>query len=114
MWVARNKDGQLQLFIDSKPKPDRDLDRGIWDIFVEENGLKIGRNVEDMIYIDPNLFKEVTWNEEPIEVKLEDVTENKKFDILMKFMEWLEKRGIIKDDLCFSFEAEIVRFFEHY
>lgn len=88
MWVARDKNSNLQLFISSKPE--RDNDRGIWDIFVEENGMKIGRNIEDFIYIDENLFKNLSWEDSPIEVRLERVVteENNKDWLKEIFNKW--------------------------
>lgn len=66
MWVARDKDGELNLFI---TKPQRSDAIGYnyenWDSYNEH-----------WISLDSKLFPDLTWDDEPIEVEL--VRKNKK------------------------------------
>lgn len=74
MWIARNKDGVLKLFLN---KPVRFEDGWLsadWErinsrISVESN----------MIFIDESLFSELKWENEPLEVTLmpKNVNEDK-------------------------------------
>lgn len=60
MWVARDKDGELTLY---KSKPHRGkLPR--WDPESWDSG------DEYWIVLDPKLFPDLTWDDEPIEVEL--------------------------------------------
>ena len=58
MWVARDKDGSLAVFNDPQP-PTRQVCNGHeeWD----------GHN---FMYIDPSLFPNLKWEDEPIEVSI--------------------------------------------
>ena len=64
MWVARDKDGQLTLFSD---KPHRCMEVGLknesWDI-VAMNAFT------DMMVLNSDVFPDLTWEDEPIEVEL--------------------------------------------
>lgn len=64
MWVARDKDGDLNLF---SHKPHRCTDVGwdneSWDVVSEDNLI-------DFMLINPNMFPDLTWEDEPIEVEL--------------------------------------------
>lgn len=62
MWVARDKDGELNLY---KAKPQRSDAIGYnhesWDTLkFDDNGIEL----------DPKLFPDLTWDDEPIEVEL--------------------------------------------
>lgn len=59
MWVARDKDGELSLYIN---KPHRCKLPG-WNQESWDSGVIIG-------YIDPKLFPDLTWDDEAIEVEL--------------------------------------------
>lgn len=70
MWVARDKDGQLTLFSE---KPNRCTEAGwnneSWDI------VSIDEFTDTMI-LNSNMFSDLTWDDEPVEVEL--VVKNKK------------------------------------
>ena len=65
MWVARDKDGQLTLYSD---KPHRCMEVGwnneSWDIVSVDNPFT------DMMVLNSNMFSDLTWEDEPIEVEL--------------------------------------------
>ena len=56
LWVARDKRGELFLY---KTKPILDCDFGIWFT-----------NLDCMGTISKDLFPDITWEDEPIEVEL--------------------------------------------
>lgn len=56
LWVAREKRGGLYLY---KTKPERDCDYGIWF-----------SNLVCMGAISKNLFPDLKWENEPIEVEI--------------------------------------------
>ena len=57
LWVARNKNGSLFLFVDQKPFKEGDW----WEIWF----------IDYYFNLDPNLFPEVKWSdEEPTKVRL--------------------------------------------
>jgi len=64
MWIARDKDGQLTLFTN---KPHRCTDVGwdneSWDVVSMDE-------FTDTMILNPNLFPNLTWEDEPIEVEL--------------------------------------------
>ena len=64
MWIARDKDGQLTLFTN---KPHRCTDVGwnneSWDVVSMDE-------FTDMMILNPTLFQNLTWENEPIEVEL--------------------------------------------
>lgn len=69
LWLARDKDGELFLF---SHKPHRCTDTGwnneCWDA---PNMPSEGESEYiDTLELDPNLFKEITWENEPQKVKL--------------------------------------------
>ena len=69
MWIARNKNGELYLFTFVKPvRCDED---GCW-IKDEYHG-----NLGGSIRLDDNLFPELTWNDEPVEVSLFPISSDK-------------------------------------
>ena len=62
MWIVRNKkDGTLRLF---KMKPERIDEEGCWVKCEHCDDLACG------IRLDDNLFPQLTWNDEPMEVGL--------------------------------------------
>ena len=62
MWIARNKNGELYLFTFVTPvRCDKD---GCWI-----KG-ECSSNLSDSIRLDDNLFPELTWDDEPMEVGL--------------------------------------------
>lgn len=60
MWVARDKDGCLNLF-SSKPVKEKDVDW--WELADIEND-------EEFMELNPELFPDLRWEDEPIEVEL--------------------------------------------
>lgn len=64
MWIARDKDGDLTLF---SSKPHRCTDVGwnneSWDVSSMDD-------FTDVMILDPNMFPDLTWEDEPIEVEL--------------------------------------------
>ena len=62
MWITRNKNGELYLFTFVKP------------VRCDEDSCWIkgecSSNLSDSIRLDDNLFPELTWNDEPMEVGL--------------------------------------------
>ena len=58
LWIARDKNGELCLYSD---KPHRRLDWGIWQVVLL---CDIFSNIPN------NIFPDITWEEEPIEVEL--------------------------------------------
>lgn len=63
MWVARDKNGTLTLWVNEYPK----REYGIW-IALNKFGY------EDWgVNIDKNLFPNLTWEDEPIEIELTKV-----------------------------------------
>ena len=60
MWVARDNDGELDLYID---KPHRSKVPG-WDQESWDSGN------DYWIVLDPKLFPDLTWDDEAIEVEL--------------------------------------------
>lgn len=71
MWVARNKNGDLVLFSlhtykkEYQKPPVRDYRYGIWCVPFQTLNSMI-----DEMYIDPLLFPNLRWEDEPIEVEL--------------------------------------------
>lgn len=60
MWVARDKDGELDLYIKKPQRSDAiGYNHENWDSYDEH-----------WIPLDPKLFPDLTWNDEPIEVEL--------------------------------------------
>lgn len=74
MWVARDRNGDLRLFSLHKYKkeyqkpPIRDNQYGIWCV----PGQTLNSMI-DVMSIDPSLFPNLKWEDEPIEVRLEKV-----------------------------------------
>lgn len=63
LWIARDKDGTLFLFIGEKPMRDKVFAFDPEEtIFVREEG--------EVIELDCREFPEVTWENSPIEVEL--------------------------------------------
>ena len=64
MWIARDKDGELTLFSN---KPHRCTDAGwnneSWDVVSMDE-------FTDTMILDSNMFPDLTWEDEPIEVEL--------------------------------------------
>lgn len=58
-WVARASDGHLALF---KRKPDREI------YMRSNNGLWFGGSMTEL---DSNLFSDLTWDSEPLEVEIQ-------------------------------------------
>ena len=61
MWIARDKDGKLNLFTFLKP------------VRMDEDGCWVKADcpgeLADSIRLDDNLFPQLTWDDEPIEVE---------------------------------------------
>lgn len=64
MWIARDKDRQLTLFTN---KPYRCTDVGLDN---ESWGVVLMDEFTDTMILNPNLFPNLTWEDEPIEVEL--------------------------------------------
>jgi len=63
MWIARDKDECLWLFID---KPIRSQTNGWWEVDTQNSLLR-----DDVcLQINGDLFPELGWEDEPIEVEL--------------------------------------------
>lgn len=64
MWIARDKDGQLTLFTN---KPHRctavGWDNESWDVESMDE-------FTDMMILNLDLFPNLTWEDEPIEIEL--------------------------------------------
>ena len=64
MWIARDKDGELNLFSN---KPHRCTSIGwnneSWDVESMDE-------FNDTMLLNPNLFPNLNWEDEPIEVEL--------------------------------------------
>ena len=58
MWVARDKDGGLTLF----PR-DAGWNNESWDVVPMDD-------FTDTMILDPNMFPDLTWEDEPIEVEI--------------------------------------------
>ena len=63
MWVARDKDGTLWLYID---EPRRSSIFSKWEVDTEKSLLRS----DDCMEIDGDLFPELKWEDEPIQIKL--------------------------------------------
>lgn len=61
MWIARDKDGTMWLYID---EPVRSLNS--WEVDTEKSLLR----ADDCMEIDGDLFPDIKWEDEPIEVEL--------------------------------------------
>lgn len=57
MWVARDKNGELNLY---KTKPFRNHREGFWEV----------DDLENMILLPPDLLTEIKWEEGPDEITL--------------------------------------------
>ena len=57
MWIARDKDGSLWLYVDNKPKR----------ILIE---WQTTNRIERLCNINRLLFNDLKWEDEPIEVEL--------------------------------------------
>ena len=63
LWIARDKDGALNLFIGEEPMRDKLLASDLEEtIFVREEG--------EVVELDCRDFPKVTWENSPIEVEL--------------------------------------------
>jgi hypothetical protein len=67
MWVARDKDGTLWLYID-RPKRARDW----WEVDTDNTLLR----EDDCLEINGDLYPELRWDDETIEVELVRKEEN--------------------------------------
>lgn len=63
MWVARDKDGCLWLYI---YKPIRSKTNYWWEVDEQNTPL----DEDDCLMIDIELFPDLRWEDEPIEVEL--------------------------------------------
>lgn len=63
MWVARDKDGCLWLYI---YKPIRSKTNYWWEVDEQNTPL----DEDDCMLIDIELFPDLSWEDEPIEVEL--------------------------------------------
>lgn len=68
MWVARNRNGSLLLFYEgSKPTKPHPAETWCWKF--DTSG--VWRNFDGRdIELNPSLFPNLTWEDEPIEVEL--------------------------------------------
>ena len=71
MWIARNKDGRLFLF--TFVKPVRRDEEGCWVKDEHCSDLKLGGSIR----LDDNLFPQLTWEDEPMEVGLFPISADK-------------------------------------
>lgn len=60
MWIARDKNGELGLF---SHKPHRWWDNKSWDVVPTDE-------FTDYMALNPNMFPNLTWEDEPIEVEI--------------------------------------------
>lgn len=63
MWVARDKDECLWLYID---KPKRSETRDWWEVDTQNSLLRD----DDCMEINGDLFPKIRWEDEPLEVEL--------------------------------------------
>ena len=56
LWIARDKNGSLWIY---KQKPER-----------MEKSFDIEFGIHERMYLDPDDFKEVTWENSPLQVEL--------------------------------------------
>lgn len=63
MYVARDKNKCLWLFID---KPKREQTNGWWEVDTQNSLLRD----DDWMEIDGDLFPDLRWEDEPLEVEL--------------------------------------------
>lgn len=64
MWVARNRDGSLKLFLRFKPDRLDPLCNSFWVCNYESS------NYETRLHIDPALLPDITFENSPMEVGL--------------------------------------------
>lgn len=63
MWIARDKNGTMWLYID---EPVRSSLFGRWEVDTEKSLLRS----DDCMEIDGDLFPDLEWEDKPIEVEL--------------------------------------------
>ncbi len=63
MWLARDKDGTLWLYID---EPRRSSIFSKWEVDTEKSLLR----ADDCMEINGDLFPELEWEDKPIQIKL--------------------------------------------
>ena len=77
MWVARDKDGTLNLWFN---KPKRAVN--FWYCQQKQDGWKGTEEfIQNKHEIDGKQFPKLTWDDEPIEVKIESLEELRKGQI---------------------------------
>lgn len=71
MWVARDKDGRLQLF---EGHPIKEVEKGEWNYYSIFSDFRPEWEHDFSVkLLNRELFPELTWDDEPIEVELEVV-----------------------------------------
>lgn len=91
MYVARDKNKSLWLFID---KPKRSQTNGWWEVDTQNSLLRD----DDCLQIDEELFPELRWQDEPIEVELraddkhdiiESIKDSARKEVLRLAQKWI-------------------------
>lgn len=91
MYVARDKDERLWLFID---KPIRSQKNGWWEVDTQNSLLRD----DDCMEIDGDLFLELRWEDEPLEVELraddkhdiiESIKDSARKEVLRLAQKWI-------------------------
>lgn len=67
MWVARDKDGYLSLFTDKPPRRGKDIGFHSERWYYDTASIS---EFTDSMKLNPKLFPDLTWNDEPVEVEL--------------------------------------------
>lgn len=91
MWVARDKDERLWLFID---KPIRSQKNDWWEVDTQNSLLRD----DDCMEISGDLFHELRWEDEPLEVELraddkhdiiESIKDSARKEVLRLAQKWI-------------------------
>lgn len=68
MWIARNKDGKLQLF---EGHPTKEVEKGEWNYYTIFSDFRPEReHWFSSKILDRGLFPNLTWEDEPVEVDI--------------------------------------------
>lgn len=67
IWMARDKDGQLSLFTNKPPRRGKDMGFHSESWFFDTRSIY---KFTDRMKLNPKLFPDLTWDDEPIEVEL--------------------------------------------
>ncbi len=63
MWIARDDDGTLGLYSE---KPSRTNEYGCWGIVVKNDN-------QFSVMLEPELFHDLNWSDNPLEVELKEI-----------------------------------------